>query len=120
MTTTWQFEGTDIWFTSPTETLDKSILSYRKRLNNYESKIIFYNGTTNHSTTSDTSGSNGSAGATSQPTVSVGTKKGKTKSKALELQPVHRDVATAASPTDVLEDNPDLSLLNGPGDRLAL
>jgi hypothetical protein len=73
MTTTWQFEGTDMWFTSPTETLDKSILTYRKRLNDYESKIIYLNGTSTNSSTADTAGSNGDTPTEVVPTVSLDT-----------------------------------------------
>jgi hypothetical protein len=120
MTTTWKFEGTETWFSSPTDKLERAILTHRKRANDYTTNIIFHDGTTNNSTTPDTTGSNGSASTTAQPTVSVDNKKTKAKSEAIQLQSVHGDVVATDTADLLLEDNPDLSLLDSPGDRLAL
>lgn len=106
MTTTWQFEGTDMWFTSPTETLDKSILTYRKRLNDYESKIIYLNGTSTNSTTADTAGSNGDTPTEVVPTVSLDTGEIEAdEQEARRLRNLFSNVDSTSAAPDPLEDN---------------
>lgn len=103
MTTTWKFEGTDTWFTSPTETLDKSIFTHRRRLNDYESNIIYLNGTSNNSTTAVTADSNGDTPTEVVPTVSLDTGEIEAdEQEALRLRSVFGNVdSTSAAPVFV-------------------
>lgn len=118
----WYFEGFDIKFISSEENMDRHILTQRERLSQPDTKIIIESEYTdlNQSPSAGCASCNSNSTTPAQPTVPVGAKKTKAKSKAVELPGVHSDVDNADPAAGVLEDDIDLELLNGVNDRLAL
>jgi len=118
----WYFEGFDIKFISSEENMDRHILTQRGRLGQPDTKIIIENEyfDLDQSPTAGCASCNSNSTSPALPTVPVGTKKVKTKSKAVELPGVHSDVADADPAADVLEDGTDPELPDGVNDRLAL
>ena len=116
----WYFEGQEIRFISPEDKMERHVLTNRTRYNAHDKKVIIANEYFNSDATADAPCSTCGATTSPQPAVSVDTKKGKTKLKAVQLQPVSVDVPNDSSATNDLGNDPDLDLLNGVGDRLAL
>jgi hypothetical protein len=116
----WYFEGQEIRFISSEEKLEKHVLTNRSRFSQPDAKIIIENEYFDSTATADAPCS--SCGATTNPqsAVPVGNKKTKAKSEAVQLQPVSVDVPNDTAAPNDLGDEPDLDLLNGVGDRLAL
>ena len=116
----WYFEGQEIRFISPEDKMDKHVLTNRTRYNAHDKKIIIANEFFDSTATADAPCSTCGATTNPQPTLPVDTKKGKVKPKAVQLQPVSVDVPNDNLATNYLDNDPDLDLLNGVGDRLAL
>ena len=118
----WYFEGFDIKFISTEENMERHILTQRERLSQPDTKIIIESEYTdlNQSPSAGCASCNSSTTTPAQPTVSVDTKKGKAKSKAVQLSDVPEPVSDADPATNVLEDGTDPELPNGVNDRLAL
>jgi hypothetical protein len=118
----WYFEGFDIKFISSEENMERHILTQRERLSSPDKKIIIANEYTDldQSPTTGCASCNSSTPTPAQPTVSVGVKRSKAKSKTVQLSDLSSNVDTADTSVDPLEDDIDLELLNGVNDRLAL
>ncbi len=116
----WYFEGQEIRFISSEDKMDKHVLTNRTRFDQPDAKIIIENEYFDSSATPSAPCS--SCGATTNPqsTVPVGNKKTKAKSEAVQLQPVSGDVHPTTATDSTVEDNPDLELLGGTSDRVAL
>lgn len=109
----WYFEGQDIRFVSSEDKLDRHILTNRTRFDAHDKKVIIDHEYFNSDAAPDAPCSTCGATTTPLSTVSVDNKKTKAKQKAVHVLPVHGDVASAGTPTASVEDDPDLSLLNG-------
>ena len=118
----WYFEGFDIKFISTEENMQRHILTQRQRLSQPDTKIIIESEYTDldQSPTTGCASCNSSTTPPAQPTVSVGVKRSKAKSKAVQLPDLSSDVDTAHIAVNPVEDDIDLELLNGINDRLAL
>ena len=116
----WYFEGQEIRFISSEDKMDRHVLANRTTFDAHDKKVIIDNEFFDTTATADAPCSTCGPTTNPQPTVPVDTKKGKTKLKAVQLQPVSVDVPNDSSATNDLGNDPDLDLLNGVGDRLAL
>jgi hypothetical protein len=118
----WYFEGQEIRFISSEDKLDKHVMTNRSRFNKPDAKIIIESEYTdiNQSPTTGCASCNSSASTPTQSTLPVGDKKTKTRSKAVQLQSVSGNVDNVSAPTPTVEDGPDLDLLNGTSNRVAL
>ena len=116
----WYFEGQEIRFISSEDKMDRHVLANRTTFDAHDKKVIIDNEFFDTTATADAPCSTCGATTNPQPTVPVDTKKGKAKSKAVQLQPVPVDVPDGDPAANDLDDQPDLDLLNGVGNRLAL
>jgi hypothetical protein len=116
----WYFEGQEIRFISSEDKMDKHVLANRTRFDQPDAKIIIENEYFDSSATPSAPCSSCGATTTTQSTLPVDNKQTKVKSKTVQLQPVSGDVVPTPATDSTVEDNPDLELLGGTSDRVAL
>ena len=116
----WYFEGQEIRFISPEDKMDRHVLANRTTFDAHDKKVIIDNEFFDTTATADAPCSTCGPTTNPQSTVPVDTKKGKAKPKAVQLQSVPVDVPHGDTANDDLDNQPDLDLLNGVGNRLAL
>ena len=118
----WYFDGLDIKFISTEENMGRHVLNQRSKLGQPDTKIIIENEyfDLDQSPTAGCASCNSNSTSPALPTVPVDTKKGKAKSKAVQLPDLSESVSDADPAINVLEDGTDPELPNGVNDRLAL
>ena len=116
----WYFEGQEIRFISSEDKMDKHVLTNRTRFNQPDAKIIIDNEYFDTTATADAPCSTCGATTNPQPTVPMGNKKTKTKSQTVQLQSVSEPLPDDSATSNYLGNDPDLDLLNGVGNRVAL
>ena len=118
----WYFDGLDIKFISTEENMGRHVLNQRSKLGQPDTKIIIENEyfDLDQSPTAGCASCNSNSTSPALPTVPVGTKKAKAKSKAVQLPDLSESVSDADPAINVLEDGIDPELPNGVNDRLAL
>ena len=115
----WQFEGLNTFFVSTEKNLALDIMDQaRKNGLQLDHKIItIYD---DRVITAIPPISHGISPTNEFTTLPVDIKKTKTRKTSTELSDLSGNMDDASPATDILEDAPDLSLLNGLSDRLAL
>jgi hypothetical protein len=118
----WHYEGTEIYFVSTEDNFERHKLQNAGRLGLTDPNIIIIeNGNTDNPITTGAPCRNCNSSTENKPAVQVGTKKTKTAGKTTDgLFYMSGDVDTTAAPVDPMENNPDLELLGGSVDRMAL
>jgi hypothetical protein len=118
----WQFEGLDLAFISNDQNLAKHILDMAKanNLSLDHNIIIHYDDRTNQQTAASPASGDGSTNANELAAIQVDAENAEAGEETLQLPNVPADLDNAAAAADAVEDDIDISLLNGTGDRLAL
>ncbi len=119
----WHYKGTDIYFLSTEDNFERHKLQNAGRLNLTDPEIIIIeNATTDNSPTTGAPCRNCGTSTETKPTIPVGTKKAKTPKQTTDglfyMSGISPDVDSAVDPVDT--DEPDLDLLGGTVDRMAL
>jgi hypothetical protein len=118
----WHFEGIDVYFLSTEDNFERHKLQNAGRLGLTDPNIIIIeHGNTNNPITTGAPCRNCNSSTENKPTLPVGNKKTKTTEQTPDgLFYLSGDVDPTPAPTDPVEDQPDLELLGGSLDRLAL
>lgn len=118
----WYYEGTEIYFLSTEDNFERHKLQNAGRLGLTDPNIIIIeNATTDNSPTTGAPCRNCGTKSKTKSTVPVDNKKTPPAEQTPDgLFYMSGDVDSTPTPTDTMEDNPDLELLGGSLDRVAL
>lgn len=118
----WYYKGTEIYFVSTEENFERHKLQNAARLGITDPEIIITeNATTDNPITTSRPCRNCNSSTETKSTIPVDTKATKTTGKTSRgLFLLSGDVDSTSTPTDTVEDNPDIELLGGTIDRVAL
>ena len=118
----WYYEGTEIYFLSTEDNFERHKLQNAGRLGLTDPNIIIIeNATTDNSPTTGAPCRNCGTSTKTKSTLPVGNKKTPPTEQTPDgLFYMSGDVDSTPTPTDTMEDNPDLELLGGSLDRVAL
>lgn len=110
----WRFEGIETYIISTEVNFPRDIVNFAKRNNlTLDHKIIIENEYFDTADTSDSPCRHCNSSTATQPTLPVDAKKTKRKQATTELRNVSGNVDNVDTATNILEDGPDLELLNG-------
>ena len=115
----WKFEGTEVYFVSSSDKLDRDVLRHRGKLGTKAKiEIIDDNFTLPESYTANCASCKRNSTVSAQPTLPVYTEEDETEPEAVQLLGVSVDVDPANSAVDLLPSGSTPSDLDRPSDGL--